>query len=140
MKSGISASKRLESTLDAIEKMIVDASDAEILESSSDPIGESNQVRTLFANEVKKANELKKIVSASAISVSRTTPGFGLSNRVPNKFNDRLVYLKNLVRTQPNISPRMVSVFSSNRNPSEREVDELIAELIRLGIIDKANQ
>ncbi len=130
---------RLDNMLSAIEKLYLEAGNNEILDVVSGENSAVSEVRALIDQQVAKHKQSlkplvkvggKKLVGADVIG----------SSRIPSDIAGRLKLLRRLVATRSDVPPRMISVFSGEREPSDDEVNELMNDLIRLGIIKERNR
>lgn len=124
----------LDSTVSALEQLILSASDDEIV--SQDPRGNRaiDDVRTLIKRCLADRDALSQPAS-SAPERARAK-----SRRVSQASKDRanrLAFLQRLAAARPELSPRVRAVFSSGRTPTTKELDDLTEELTRLGLLPK---
>jgi hypothetical protein len=113
----------LDFTVSALERQIVECSDAEILSSCHAPTLTATQVSALIDRR------LGGVGAAALPALSRRKV-----NMQPQGLSRRIEMLRRLAVMRPEVSPRLVAAFSAGRTPSSGEVDALAAELLRLGV------
>lgn len=126
-------SLRLENMISALEKMILEAKDEEILTKGQGEEHAVSDARTLVEKQLLKYKQslkpvvknVKRIVRADVMNAPR----------VPRDVAGRLQLLRKLLTTRPDLTPRLSSAFSAGRNPSDQEVNKLTEELIRMGVL-----
>lgn len=110
-----SASERLESLLAALEERLLKASDREILADSSSPEREIQSVKKLVQGHLPE---------------SQRAP------RLPLDAGARLVLLQSILSVNAKVPSSLRMALSGGRAPSEKEVEDLLRELIQLGVLD----
>jgi hypothetical protein len=131
--------ERLDKTLSALEHLFLEATDKEILALDRDRKVELSDVRTLVAQQVTKHKQsLKRETKAGTKRVIGT--GVKEASIVPIDVAGRFNLLRRLIATRTDLTPRLSSVFSGGRKPSDDEVTVLLEELIRNGIIKDRNR
>ena len=130
---------RLDKTLSALEHLFLEASDKEILEIDRGGKVAVSDVRTLVAHQVAKH---KQSLKWEAKTNTKRDVGVGVKDapRVPIDVAGRLNMLRKLIANRTDLTPRLSSVFSGGRKPSDDEVNDLLEELIRNGIIKGRNR
>lgn len=130
---------RLDKTLSVLENLFLDATDKEILAMDRGGKIVVSDVRTLVAHQVAKH---KQSLKREAKTARKRIIGVGVkaASRVPIDVAGRMNLLRRLIATRTDLTPRLSSVFSGGREPSEDEVNELLEELIRLGMIKGRNR
>lgn len=114
---------KLENLLSGLERSFLSAPDSEFRGARS-----AAGVRSLIAQ------------IASTDTKSRATAEGRRSARravLPAERSRRLSFLKQLLSSRPELSPRMAAVFGSGRRPSDKEMDVLTNELVRLGVLKR---
>jgi hypothetical protein len=110
------ASERLEKLLQALEERILKASDREIL---ADPASPEIAIR-----------DVKALVQGHLRQIPRGPV-------LPLDANARLALLQSLLSASANVPSGLRMALSDGRSPSEREVEDLLRELIQLGVLDE---
>ena len=130
---------RLDKTLTVLEHLFLDADDKEILEMSPEWKTLATDVRSLIAQQV---DMNKQSLERDTNTKSKQIAGGSVkdASRTPIDVAGRLNLLRSLIATRSDLSPRLSSVFSAGRKPSEDEVNEFMEELIRLGMIKDRNR
>jgi hypothetical protein len=130
---------RLDKTLTVLEDIFLEADDKEILEMSPEWKTLAADVRSLIAQQV---DMNKQSLERDTNTKSKQNAGGSVkdASRTPIDVAGRLNLLRSLIATRSDLSPRLSSVFSAGRKPSEDEVNELMEELIRLGMIKDRNR
>jgi hypothetical protein len=113
MRSKRSPIERLEALVDALEDRIANATDREILADDDSP---STSVRSL-----------RHLITAQLRARAPVVPGDSSS---------RMALLQSLLTAQRAVPPSVRMAFSDGKQPSEAEVEDLIRELIQLGLLD----
>lgn len=62
------------------------------------------------------------------------------TRRVPADFRGRLEFIRSLLRSQPDLPVALSASFTFGQTPSEAEVNELIEDLVRSGIVDHSKR
>jgi hypothetical protein len=109
-----SASERLESLLAALEERILKASDREIVADSISPKDEIRSVRELVQGHLPARH----------------------AQRLPPDVGARLALLQSILSANSKVPSSLRMALSSGRPPSEKEVEDLLRELIQLGVLD----
>lgn len=109
------ASGRLESLLKALEERVLKASDREILADPASPETAIRDVKALVQGH------LRQIPRAPAL---------------PPDANARLALLQSLLSASAKVPSGLRMALSGGRSPSEKEVEDLLRELIQLGVLD----
>lgn len=130
---------RLDKTLSALEHLFLDATDTEIIAMGRGGKVTTSEVRALIAQQV--ANH-KQSLKLEANTDRKRIVGEGVkdASKVPFDVASRLNLLKRLLATHTDLSPRLSSVFSGGRKPSDDEINDLLEELIRHGILKDHNR
>lgn len=102
----------VERVLETVERSIMQASDAELLQEHSDAREQAQQVRALIARQI----ELR-------------------ARAVPREPVARRRLLADLLQVRPTLAPTMSATFAGGRTPTDDEVDELIEALLRRGVL-----
>jgi hypothetical protein len=110
-----SASERLEHLLAGLEERILKASDSEILADSASPQREIGSVRELVQSHLPE---------------SRNAP------QLPLDADARLALLQSILAANSRVPSSLRMALSGGRPPSEKEVEDLLHELIQLGVLD----
>ena len=111
-----SANERLEKVLAALEERVLKASDREIL---ADPASSKTAIREVRA------------------LVQRHLPQMSSAPALPADANARLALLQSLLAANSKVPSGLRMALSDGRSPSEKEVEDLLRELIQLGLLDK---
>ena len=114
MKLKRCAGERLEALLEALEEGVLKASDREIMADERSPKSASREVKTIIHRQVRLRDSV-----------------------VPSEPEARLQLLQLLARTQPDAPSSLRMAFDGGRSPSDCEIEELIGELLRLGVLDR---
>lgn len=109
------ASERLERLLEALEERILKASDREILADPASPQYAIRRVREFVQGHL------------------RSTPG---TRALPQDATARLALLQSLLSASAKVPSGLRMALSGGRSPSEKEVEDLLRELIQLGVLD----
>jgi len=107
------ASERLEKLLEALEERVLKASDREIL---ADPASPEIAIR-----------EVKTLVQGHLPQVPRTPPP---------PADARLALLQSILAASAKVPSGLRMALSDGRSPSAKEVEDLLRELIQLGVLD----
>ena len=111
------ASERLERLLEALEERVLKASDREILADHASPETGIRSVRELIQGHLRQS--------------SRTTA-------LPPEASARLALLQSLLSANSKVPSGLRMALSGGRSPSEKEVEDLLRELIQLGLLDSS--
>lgn len=122
MGTKLDVAARLTNTIDALELLILESDDKEILELAN------------VGNNVRNSSSEKKTSSVDRSMINERIASLA---GIPKEFAARVHYVKALIANRHDVPPQMVSVFSSNRRPSDDELDEIVQELVNRGIIKK---
>ncbi len=112
---------RLDGFLAGVERMIVECPDDELL--------------------AEARHRTPSVAEVDAI-IDRSLPGDTASPRLRRKAGSsahssmRVEFLRRLASTRTDLPPHLAAVFGSDRPPSRRELDALMAALVRLGAIE----
>lgn len=130
---------RLDKTLSALEHLFLDATDTEIVAMGRGGKVAVSDIRALVAQQVAKH---KQSLMREAKSDRKRIVGVGVkdTSKVPIDVAGRLNLLSRLIATRSDLAPRLSSVFSGGRKPSDDEVNDLLEELIRHGILKDHNR
>ena len=109
------SSERLESLFAALEERILKASDREILADS--------RSREIAIRSV------KELVQGHLRATRR-------ASRLPSDAGARLALLQSIVSASSKVPSSLRMALSDGRSPSEKEVEDLLRELIQLGVLD----
>lgn len=109
------ASERLERLLEALEERILKASDREILADRASPQHALRSVRELVRGHL------------------RDTPR---TRELPQDATARLALLQSLLSGSVKVPSGLRMALSGRRSPSEKEVEDLLRQLIQLGVLD----
>lgn len=112
------ASERLERLLEALEERVLKASDREIL---ADPASPEIAIR-----------EVKALIRGHLPQVPRAPT-------LPADANARLALLQSILAASAKVPSGLRMALSDGRLPSEKEVEQLLRELIQLGVLDNDN-
>jgi hypothetical protein len=110
-----SASERLERLIEALEERVLKASDREVM---ADPVSPEIAIR-----------EVKALVKAHLRKIPRTPA-------LPTDANARLALLQSVLAASTKVPSGLRMALSGRHSPSEKEVEDLLRELIQLGVLD----
>jgi hypothetical protein len=110
------ASERLESLLAALEERVLRASDRETL---ADPRSPESVIRSV-----------KDLVQRH-LRATRLAP------TLPPEAGARLALLQSILSANSGVPSSLRMALSDGRSPSEKEVEDLLRELIQLGVLDE---
>jgi hypothetical protein len=113
---------RLDGLLAGVERTIVDCPDEELLAEAPH--------RALSVADVDAIID-RSLTSYSASSRRRRKTGASAQGS-----SMHMEYLRRIVATRTDLPPRLAAVFGSDRRPSQRELDDLVAALVRVGAIE----
>ncbi len=109
------ASDRLERLLEALEERVLNASDRAILADPGSPEIEIREVKALIQSHL---------------------PQIPRAPTLPADANARLALLQSILAASTKVPSGLRMALSGGRPPSEKEVEDLLRELIQLGILD----
>lgn len=124
--------RKLDATLAALEQLILNATDSEIRGPLRSAPLEAEEVRAMVSRAFDQQKEGSR--------ASHRNGGEDGAKRQPKHAETlatRIARLRSLANVRPELAPRLNMVFGANRTPSEREVNDLTEELIRLGILKR---
>lgn len=114
----------LDITLSVLETLVLTAPDREILSFSSDKNHRIDDIRMLIDQRLSgqniKPSGRKKRKSLSLSSKRKAS---------------QIALLKNLITTRPELSPHLQAVFGSGKPPTNVQLEKLMKELARLGLL-----
>lgn len=124
---------KLDRVLIALENSILSISNKELLLAENNRAPSVAEVRALVDHQLR----IRNISSIRPIAHSKKSASRQTRNvpTVPRDLIARVALLRTLLAAQPELSPRMRSVFGGRKKPSDREVDELTKEFVRLGVL-----
>ena len=124
---------RLDSLLSGLEKIVLESRGEEILVTEKVP-SVAADVRALIEQQIHRHGEsMNSTAKESRKRVGKIDVKPALT--VPRDIAGRLKLLRKLLTTRPDLPMRVSSAFSGGRKLSNREVNELTEELLRLGML-----
>jgi hypothetical protein len=126
MSNDMQHTEGFEKLVAALEKILLESSDAALLSSAPSSDHEVTEVRHLV-DEALKRHGISELVSRGRQKTSRPV-------RVPSDLRGRIRVLQRLMQ-RSDLAPRISSVLSGAGVPSDKEVNELTDELTRLGVL-----
>lgn len=143
MTSGRDAQHRLDTLLSGLEDEFLNMADLEILSEDEDEFDDIKLVRAMIQSKIEayvsndhqqSETNLERVSSKRQNKQRKIVP-----MTVPEKADERRRLLEMIVASQPNL-PRQVQVaFSANENPTDSEIDDMVTELIRYGILNRTD-
>lgn len=124
----------LDSTISALEQLILSAPDDEILSQNRRGSRAIDDVRTLIERCLANRDALAQPARSAP---ERSQARGRRASRASKDWASRLAFLQRLAAARPDLSPRIRAVFGSGRTPTSKELDDLTEELIRLGVLPK---
>jgi hypothetical protein len=113
--------EKLDNVLSGLERMLLSGPKGELRGRSNERSDIRQMIQELLDREEKRDSvEAKKTSKPVELPAGRLR---------------RLAFLRDLIASRPDLSPRIAAVFGRSRKPTETEVDELTKELVRLGIL-----
>ena len=141
MISGRDEQHRLDALLSGLEDEFISLDDLEILSEDEDEFADIEHVRALIQSQIDACASINhpqpetNLGRVSSKSQSRQWKVVPMT--VPEKADERRRLLEMIVANQPDL-PRHVQVaFSANEEPNDSVIDDMVAELIRYGILKR---
>lgn len=103
--------------VDGLELLFVSAPGAELAKARED-----------------QASEVRQLVRGLVDTVPAVVPVVGAS------LKDRVRALQQLAARRPDLKPRLATVFGTKKPDSARQIDELVNDLIRSGLLKAAKK
>ena len=143
MISGDDQQHRLDALLTGIENELFRLDDLAILSDDADAFADIEHVRALVQSRTGAHASIKRPqpeADMERLSSSRQRRQRAVVPMpVPEEIDERRRLLESLVASQPNI-PRHVRVaFSANEKPTDTAVDDMVTELVRLGVLKRTD-
>jgi hypothetical protein len=115
--------------LDVAEKLLLEASDDEILASAGPQAARvaSLEVQALVRKNINAANS--SVMAPQAKNAGRAKRN--LATQAKHKASVLASFLRALAVTRPELSPKLQAVFRSSQPPDQVEVEKLAVELLR---------
>lgn len=122
---------QLERTISALEQMILTTSDREIISGGT---SEASHVTAIIAKSMARCDTSTDngVLDLRSRSKPKRQPSLAV-----NDWQSRIAFLRDLMATRPELSPRLGAVFGTGRTPTSEELNKLTDELIQLGLIAK---
>ena len=131
MSRQVQAYETLSRLLAALEDDVLKMSDEEALEALNvERYGVDDVTRLIGAQLLGRQGD-------SAAPARRTLPKAQPRRRAAAKIEARVALLRRLLMARPDLSAQLHAVLSAGRTPGAREVEKLIAELVREGVLPK---
>jgi len=107
-------------------------------------ISEAEAVTTLTAGH-DDVDDVTRLISAqlfkhrgnSAVSDAQTSPKVRSRRSAAARSEARVALLRRLLMVRPELSPQLHAALSAGRTPRAQDVERLIAELVRKGVLPK---
>lgn len=128
MKRSQSHIERLDNVLSGIENLVLAATDDELLRESMDADA-TDDVKAVVAEQLIR----HRVVATAA--ARRSTASRKRAPRGTKEWSQRLAYVQSLLASRPDLSPRLGAVFGTGKTPTSEEVNEVVDELIKLGLM-----
>lgn len=122
---------RFERTISALEQLILTASDREII---AEGASEARYVKEVIDKSMAKHD---KATDSGASAVRSRSKSRRPRSQTLSDWQSRIAFFRDLMATQPELSPRLGTVFGAGRTPTSEELDKLTDEFIQLGLISK---
>ena len=144
MSTGRNQRLRLDALLSGLEDEVLRLDDPAILSEDEDLFADIEHVRALIRSRID--------ASSSFNHLQPDTDTGGVSSRhwrrcseavpipVPKEGTERLRLLETLVANRPNLPKPVRIAFSAGEKPTESEVDSMVEQLIRLGILKNTDK
>ncbi|MCY4383129.1 MAG: hypothetical protein OXE44_08275 [Nitrospinae bacterium] len=137
MNARLKEQYQLDSLLLGLENEILKLDDAEILSEEANLFAHIEDIRALVNSNVRVYLDIED--SSSTLPTEDMSSDFEQKQLeslvVPNNPKERRKLLETLVSSQTNMPLQFRMAFSAKNEPTEPEVDAMIARLIRLGIL-----
>lgn len=119
--------RREHALVDLAEKLLLEASDEEILSSAGAQAKiAASEVQVVVRKNIDVANGAVRQAQSGALRRSRS-----LSAAAKENANVLVSFLRALSVSRPDLSPRLQAVFRSSQPPDQVEVEKLAVELLK---------
>ena len=121
--------RQADALLSAAEKLLLDASDEEVLASAGPKAARvaSSEVQALVRKNIDAANGSMVALQAKKAGRAKQNP----AGQAKDKVSVLASFLRALAVNRPELSPRLQAVFKSSQSPDQMEVEKLAVELLR---------
>lgn len=136
--------RRLDSLLSGIEDELFRIDDHTVLSEDEDMFADIEHVRALIQSQIgahlsnnlpHSESNLEKLSSKSQSKRLEFVP-----MTIPEEADGRRRLLEAIIANQPNVLRQAQVAFSANEKPTDSDVDDMVTELIRLGIFKKSDK
>ena len=131
MKRQALAYERLTKLLFALEEEVLEISDVETVTTLNAGLRGVDDVTHLFSAELFKQQ------GKSTVAAVKTSPKVRARRSVAAQSAAHIAPLRRLLMARPELSPQLHAMFSAGGKPGAEEVERLIAELMRKGVLSK---
>lgn len=118
--------KELQSTLDAVERVILDAEDDEILLEAPFDRDVAADVRAL----------IKKRLPSHGVNL-RAQSKERRRSAAPSDLAGRLALLREIAARRPDVAPRLAAVFGAKTTPTSADIDKLVEDFVKVNALPK---
>ena len=139
MSAGRNEWRRLDALLSGLEDDVLGMDDLAILSENEDPAGGFRHVRALIQSQIDASASIDR--SQPETDLGRVSSGHQ-SRRletsaiaIPEEESELRRLLETLVVNQPNLPRQVRMAFSAGGKPTGSEVNAMVAQLVRLGIL-----
>lgn len=122
----------LDSTLSALERLILETPDDEVLSWIAEKNHGVADIRALIEQHL---GDSKIFPSKRSVVARRSNSNKKQPTSVTRNRNARLAFLRRLLASRPDLSPQLRAAFTAGKVPSNKELDDVMVELIRLGVL-----
>ncbi len=144
MSTGRNQRLRLDALLSGLEDEILKLDDPEILSEDEDSFADIEHVRALIRSRISASSSSNHSQpdtdtgGASSRHWRRSSEAVPIAG--PEKGADRRRLLEMLIANRANLPKPLRTAFSAAEKPTESEVDSMVEQLVRLGILKNTDK
>ena len=136
MNANLKFSNHLDNLLLGIEKEILKLSDCTILSEDVDLLAHVEDIRAQINSIIHAHPSFDNSLSSPFIEGSSRNTRSESPPVVPRAAADRRKLLESLIANRLNMPQQVRAAFSARKRPTESDVDEMVNQLVRLGILN----